>query len=118
MKQLLVLVFFLSFSAQVNAQSYLDWYSYNVDQFYEKIDLDYGTLDEDGDDIDHIYVRANLEQGTYKVEISDETGDLYYLEGTDYYIEFTSYYGYAYRDEGILEINGYGGATFYKDEGY
>jgi len=101
----------------MKAQSYLDWDSYNVDEFYEKIDLDYGTLDEDGDDIDHIYVRIDLEQGTYRVEISDEAGDLYYIEGSDYYLEFTSYYGYSYRDEGILEVNSYGGATFYKDEG-
>lgn len=118
MKNLLALILFLFFSIQINAQNYLDWDSYNVDEIYENIDLDYGTLDKDGDDIDHIYVRVDLKKGAFEVEISDETGDLFYIEGTNYYLEFTSYYGYAYQDEGVLVVNNYGGATFYKDDHY
>lgn len=113
---LLSLLFLLTNLAY--SQSYKNWDEHNVDYFYEKIDLDYGTLDEDGDEIDHIYVRTEIEAGVYEVEISDETGDLFLIEGTDYYVEFTGYYGYASYDDGILEVNSYGGGTFYEEDSY
>ena len=98
--------------------AYKDWDSYSVDGFYEKIDVKSGTKDEDGDDISHVYVPTDLEQGLYLVEIADEVGDLYHIKGTDYYIEFRGYYGYAgYGEEGVLEV-GYSAysSTFYKKE--
>jgi len=78
---------------------------YDIDEIYEKIDLDYGTLDEDGDDIDFLFSPTTIKQGTYEVEITDGPGDLYEIKGTNYYLKFRSYYGYAgYGDEGILII--------------
>lgn len=112
---LLLSLFFISNLAY--SQSYKDWEEYDVDSFYKKVDLKYGTLDEDGDEIDNIYVPTEIKEGVYEVEISDETGDLFLIEGTEYYLEFTLYYGYASYDEGILEVNSYGG-TFYKKDSY
>ncbi|MDQ1770220.1 hypothetical protein GQR60_14595 [Labilibaculum sp. A4] len=88
---------------------------YSIDDIYQKIDLDYGTLDEQGQSIDCIFTKSSLKAGRYEITISDGPGDLYEINGTDYYLTFTSYYGYAgYGDEGIIEINAYGSGSFYK----
>jgi len=100
------------------SQSYYDWDNYDVDEFYEKVDLDYGTLDPNGDQIDYIYVEKEVEAGLYEIEITDADDDLYEVKGTNLFIKFTTYYGYAgYGEEGILEVNPNGFATFYKKEG-
>ncbi|SRR5690554_6254710 len=78
---------------------------YVIDEIYEKIDLEYGTLDEDGNDIDFLFSPSSIKQGSYEIEITDGPGDLYEIKGTNYFLKFTSYYGYAgYGDEGILII--------------
>lgn len=78
---------------------------YDIDEIYEKVDLEYGTLNEDGDPTDCIYRPITLQEGKYGIEISDGPGDLYEINGTDYFIKFTSYYGYAgYGEEGVLII--------------
>ncbi|MFC3199616.1 hypothetical protein ACFOET_18510 [Parapedobacter deserti] len=78
---------------------------YDIDEIYEKIELDYGTLDEDGNDISYIFTPTSIKQGRYEIEIADGSGDLYEIKGTNYFLKFTSYYGYAgYGDEGILII--------------
>ena len=89
---------------------------YNIDEFHKKIDLDNGTLDQNGDDISFIFVKTKLDAGKYEVEISDGPGDLYEINGTDIYITFREYYGYAgYGDEGILIVGGSTySSTFYK----
>ena len=95
-----------------------DYKEYKIEDFYQRIDLESGALDEDGRSIDFVFVKHQLDKGKYEVEITDGPGDLYHIKGTDYYIEFRMYYGYAgYADEGILEV-GYSTytSTFYKLE--
>lgn len=88
---------------------------YSIDDIYQKINLDYGTLNEQGQSIDFVFTKSSLKAGRYEVSIADGPGDLYEINGTSYYVTFTSYYGYAgYGDEGILEINSYGSGSFYK----
>ena len=91
---------------------------YTVDEFYKKIDLDYGTLDESGSSIDFIFVKTELDEGKYEIELTDGPGDLYEVKGTDIYITFNGYFGYAgYGTECILKVNGgYYSSTVYKIE--
>lgn len=78
---------------------------YMVDEFYKQVQLETGTLDEDGDDIDFIFVQTDLTPGRYEIEIADGPGDLYEVKGTDYFIRFRSYFGYAgYGTEGMLIV--------------
>lgn len=119
MKKSILLVVLLSAATTIIAQSYLDWDSYTVDEFYEKIELKDGSLDEDGESIEHIYVTTEIEEGVYEVEITDGEGDLYEIKTTDYYITFRGYYGYAgYGEEGVLVVgNSSWSSTFYKNPG-
>jgi hypothetical protein len=88
---------------------------YGIDDIYQKVELEYGTLDESGQSIDFVFTKSSLKAGRYEVTIADGPGDLYQIKGTDIYLTFTSYYGYAgYGDEGIIEINSYGSGSFYK----
>lgn len=76
-----------------------------IDEIYEKVDLESGTLDEDGDDISFVFQPTNLKIGEYNVKITDGPGDLYEVVGTDYFLSFRSNYGYAgYGDEGVLIV--------------
>jgi len=115
MKALLTLVF-ITISTITFSQSLDDLDSYTVDEFYKKVDLDRGTLDEDGRSIDHIFVETDLDAGTYEIELTDGKGDLYEVKGTNIYMTFNGYFGYAgYGTECILKTNGYS-ATVYKLE--
>lgn len=88
---------------------------YTIDDIYSKIELDSGTLDEDGEEIDFIFTKDEIKAGRYEISITDGPGDLYEIKGTDYYIQFVGYYGYAgYGDEGLLVINPYGTGKFIK----
>jgi len=113
---ILILTIMLSFASfRAVGQDYEE---HDVDEFYKKIDLDYGTLDESGQSIDFIFVKTELEQGKYEIEITDGPGDLYEIKGTDMFIKFRGYYGYAgYGEEGILVVgtSAYS-STFYKKE--
>ena len=95
-----------------------DYEEHDVDEFYKKIELDNGTLDEDGNDIDFIFVKTDLKAGRYAVEITDAPGDLYEVKGNNIYIKFRGYYGYAgYAEEGIIEVGSSAyTSTFYKKE--
>lgn len=107
MKTLVILILytFLPFSI-VLAQSYKDWNSYGIEEFYEKVDVKSGTLNEDGEEISFVFIPSEMKQGIYEVEITDFKNDLYQIKGTDYYVKFRSYYGYAgYGDEGVLVVN-------------
>lgn len=95
--------------------------SYTVDEFYQKIEFDDETLDEDGDEIDFVFVKTSpkLDAGKYEIELTDGPGDLYEIKGTELFVKFRGYYGYAgYADNCILEITSsyYGSATIYKLE--
>lgn len=118
MKTLLVVIIGL-IGTCLSAQSLDDLDSYTVDEFYKKIELDNNTLDEDGDEIDFIFVKTDpeLQEGKYEIELTDGPGDLYEIKDTNLFVEFRGYYGYAgYGDECILEISSsyYGDATIYK----
>jgi hypothetical protein len=95
------IVFFISFLLIANATS-----EYGIDQFYKKIELDNETLDENGDEIDFIFVKSDIKQGRYEVDITDGPGDLYEIKGTPYYVKFRTYFGYAgYGKKGLLIVS-------------
>ena len=88
---------------------------YTIDEIFVKIELESGTLDEDGDEIDFIFTKGKIKQGKYEISITDGPGDLYEIKGTNYFLEFIGHYGYAgYGDEGLLVINSYGMGKFIK----
>jgi len=91
---------------------------YKVDEFYKKIELDYGALDENGSPIDFIFVKTDLEEGKYEIELTDGSGDLYEIKSTDIFVTFNGYFGYdGYGTECILKVNGgYYSSTVYKIE--
>ena len=90
--------------------------SYTVDEFYKKVELDRGTLDEDGDEIEYIYVKTELDNGDYKIDLTDGDGDLYEVKDTNIFIKFNGYFGYAgYSTECILKVEYYS-STVYKLE--
>ncbi len=91
---------------------------YTVDEFYKKVELDYGTLDESGNAIDFIFVKTSIDAGDYEIELTDGPGDLYEIKGTKLYITFNAYFGYAgYGTECILRVQGgYSSSTVYKIE--
>jgi hypothetical protein len=89
---------------------------YTVDEFYKKIELDYGTLDEDGDEIEYVYIKTELDKGDYRIELTDGDGDLYEIKDTNLYVTFNGYFGYAgYSTECIMKVDYYS-ATVYKLE--
>jgi hypothetical protein len=108
---LLVVFPFLGFS-----QSLEELDDYSVDELYKKIDLDYGTLDPSGSSIDFVYVKTSLKDGLYDVEITDGSGDIYEIKGSNVYLKFNSYFGYAgYGTECYLEVSGYSVTIYKKD---
>lgn len=117
MKKLIFLIFLLSTTTVIVAQSYLEWESYTVDEFYEKVELKDGSLDEDGNPIEYVYVTTEIEEGVYEIEITDDEGDLYEIKNTGYYITFRGFYGFAgFGEEGILVVGKSSwSSTFYKN---
>ena len=119
MKQYLIItIALITCSVPIIGQNLDDLDSYSVDEFYKKIELDYGTLGEDGRPIDFVFVRTELDGGNYKIELTDGPGDLYEVKGTDIFIEFRGYFGYAgYGTECILKVeSGYYSSIVYKLE--
>ena len=89
---------------------------YSVDKFYKKVNLDYGTLDEDGNSISYVYVKTTLDDGLYDITISDGNGDLYEVDGHNLYIKFDHYYGLAGLGEEVyLEVSSYSATVYKKD---
>ena len=85
-------------------QNLEDLESYSVDELYKKINLEYGTLDENGMHISFVFINTELEAGSYKIELTDGPNDLYEVKGTDIFISFRGYFGYAgYSTEFIFE---------------
>lgn len=96
------------------AQNFLDWDQHDVSRFYEKIDLDYNTLDDEGEEIDAIYVPTKIDDGLYEVEVYKVSSKLYQVRGTSIYMYFR-YSPYLYNyDEGVLSVS-YGSGTFYEE---
>lgn len=116
MKKNLLLLTFIVLSTFSYGQNLDDLDSYTVDEFYKKEELDDGTLDKDGDEIEYVYVKTELDKGDYKIELMDGDGDLYEVKGTNVYIKFNGYFGYAgYSKECILKVEYYK-STVYKLE--
>lgn len=121
MKKYILITFVLLIAQLSLSQNLSELDSYIVDEFYKKIELDYGSLDEQGRSIDFVFIKTKpeLKVGKYDIEITDGPGDLYEIKGTNLFVKFRTYYGYAgYSDECILEITSsyYGSATVYKLE--
>lgn len=117
MKRTALLLTVVLSSALSAAQSFEDLPSYTVDEFYERIELDYGTLDETGYPIDYIFIKTDLDRGQYKIDLTDGPNDLYEIKGTDVFISFRGYFGYAgYGTECVLEVSSSYSATVYKLE--
>lgn len=116
MNKLLTLLIFIIVSNLSFGQNLEDLDSYTIDEFYKKVELDYGTLDEDGDEIEYIYVKTKVDKGDYKIELTDGDGDLYEIKDTNLYVKFNGYFGYAgYSTECIMKVDYYS-ATVYKLE--
>jgi len=116
MRKIILLLSFILLSAFSNGQNLDDLDRYTVDDFYKKVELDDGTLDEDGDEIEFIYVKTELDKGDYKIELTDGDGDLYEIKGVNIYVKLNGYFGYAgYSKECILKVEYYK-STIYKLE--
>lgn len=116
MKKTLIFLISITISTISFGQNLDDLDSYRVDEFYKKVELDYGTLDEDGDEIEYVYVKTEVDKGDYKIDLTDGDGDLYEVKDTNIYIKFNSYFGYAgYSTECIMKVDYYS-ATVYKLE--
>ena len=116
MKQKFTILLFLLINSFSFGQNLEDLDSYTVDEFYKKVELDRGTLDEDGREIDYIYVKTKLDSGDYKIDLTDGDGDLYEVKDTNIFIKFNGYFGYAgYSTECILKVEYYS-STVYKLE--
>lgn len=114
MKQSFIIIIFFLFTYLSFGQNLEDLDSYTVDEFYKKVELDRGTLDEDGNEIEYIYVKSELDNGDYKIDLTD--GDLYEVKDTNIFIKFNGYFGYAgYSTECILKVEYYS-STVYKLE--
>ena len=114
MNKTLLLCLLFVFPFVVLGQTYKEWDDHDVVRFYEKIDLDSYTLDEDGEEIDEIYVPTKVEDGVYEVEVYKISSKLYRIQGTNIYMYFRySPYLYSY-DEGVLEVS-YNSGTFYEE---
>lgn len=92
----------------------------DVAYFYEAISPNSGTkvLTSSGEleAAELILVPTNIEEGTYKVEVTRKGSNIYKLEGTEYYIETRYCYEYATYDDAILEVEsnyGYTRGTIY-----
>lgn len=95
-------------------QNYTEWDDHDVKRFYKKIDLDSYALDDEGEEIDEVYVPTKLEDGTYEVEVYKISSKFYRIQGTGIYMLFRySPYLFSY-DEGILEVS-YNSGTFYEE---
>ncbi|HZL11695.1 MAG TPA: hypothetical protein VFC65_17055 [Prolixibacteraceae bacterium] len=109
---LILLVFFMSASLTFG-QDYKEWDDHDVVRFYEKIDLDSYTLDDEGEEINEVYVPTKVEDGNYEVEVYKISALLYRIQDTNIYMFFRySPYLYSY-DDGILEVS-YNSGTFYE----
>jgi len=110
----MITILFLSVAYMSQGQEYKDWDEHDIKRFYQKIELDSYTLDDEGEEIDEIYIPTKeVKDGIYEIEVYKVSSKLYRITGTKIYMYFYySPYLYSY-DEGILEISG-GHGTFYE----
>ncbi len=118
MKIFLIITAFLFIGHSSFSQSLEELDDYSVDKIYKKIEVDDGTLDDEGEEIEFILVETELDSGIYEIELTDGPGDTYEIKGTDIFVTFKYYFGYAgYGTECFMEVtNGYTPAIIYKKE--
>lgn len=110
----IIFIFLIVLTYTSYGQEYKDWDNHDVIRFYKKVELDYNSLDEDGEEIDAVYVPTKkVEDGIYEVEVKKVSSKLYQISGTNIYMYFR-YSPYLYNyDEGILEVS-YNSGTLYE----
>ncbi len=113
MKNLILLLLLIS-PFSIFGQSYKNWKNHDVIRFYEKIDLDYLTLDENGEEIRAIFVPTQVKNGTYDISVTKVSSKLYQVRGSNIYMYFRFTPFLFTFDEGILEVSGSSGTFFEK----
>jgi spore germination protein GerM len=69
-----IILIFVIVPSIVYSQNFED---HDIDQFYKKVELEDGILNEEGEEIDFILTKESMEDGKYEVEITDGPGELY-----------------------------------------
>ena len=115
-KTSVLLITVMAFCAPLNvfAQDYREWEEHDTKRFYQKIDLESYTLDDEGNEIDEVYVPTKLEDGVYEVTVKKISSKLYQVQGTDLCILFQFNPFLFTHDDGILVVS-YGSGTFYEE---
>ena len=113
---LLFLVLTCTFLINGVAQDLDELELYTIDKVYMKMELSSGSLDEDGREIEYIFTAAELERGTYQVELADGPNNLYKIKGTELFITFNRHFGYASSGTSCLIKVDYYEAIAYKLE--
>lgn len=116
MKKYIFLVFvIIGVSYSMYGQYYKDWTDHEIIRFYEKVELDSYSLNEDGDEISSIYTPTKVNDGVYEVELRKISYKLYQIIGTNIYMYFR-YPPHLYNyDEGILDVS-YSEGIFYEKQ--
>lgn len=115
MKKIILLII-ITISTISYGQNLDDLDNYTVDEFYKKVELDYGTLDKNGNRIEYIYIKTKVEKGDYKIDLTDGDGDLYEVKDTNIYIKFNGYFGYAgYSKKCVMKIDYYSAKVYKLD---
>ena len=79
---------------------------FTVNEFYRRISLNMGSLDENGHPISFVYVKTNLDKGEYDVELTHGPGELYQIKGTDISVSFSDDFGNVRNGiECVLTVN-------------
>ena len=113
MKILMVFAFLVFLPFIGFGQYYKSWDNHEVVRFYEKIDLDSYTIDNEGEEIEEIYIPTKIKDDIYEVEVYKLSSKLYKIQGTNIYMYFRyPPYMYSY-DNGIVVVS-YNSGTFYK----
>ncbi len=63
--------------------------TFEVSEVYKQVYLEFGSLDENGDPIDYVFEKSQMEVGEFNVVIRQGPGNLYEITGTSFYITFT-----------------------------
>jgi hypothetical protein len=105
----------LFISVKSYCQDYTSWEEHDIIRFYKIIQLEDGTIDEEGEEIESVFIPTKPKSGAYTVEVNKLSSKIYHIKGSDVYIYF-QYPPYLYNgDEGVVVIDGYGGGKFYEE---
>lgn len=118
MKFIITIFLLLSTVVCSFSQAYKEWDSYTGEGLFKKLELPYGSLDQNGNQIysGGVYTPTTIKQGVYEVELKKESSnDLFLIKGTEIYIKFRSSKPYS-SSEGILDVGAYGRCEFYEKE--